>query len=202
MGLVFLAARWVMAAIFLRSGLAKATDLAGFRSAVGNYELVPAGLVTPVSMSLPFAEITAAVLLALGVLPVVIAALLSLLLVAFSVAIAINLARGRVFDCGCAGSAAVPRMISWPHVIVDLVLAAVAAALAIAPPAVAQLWRGPAGLVHVGAPDAGALPVLLAVLVFLAMAALVRRTVAVTRLLPAASVHRGGDPAPIQSRRH
>lgn len=182
MGLVLLAARWIVAAIFLRSGLAKAATLADFRQAVSNYRLLPPSLVTPVAVTLPFAEIVAAVLLAAGVLTVVVAAALALLLVAFAVAIAVNLARGRVFDCGCAGSAAAPRMISWPHVVVDLVLAGVAGAIAAAPPAALQAWRGPAGLVEVSTPPGGAFPVLLAVVVCLVMMIVVRRAVTVRSL--------------------
>lgn len=41
MGLFLLAARWLIAGIFLRSGLAKATGLAAFHSAVTNYRLLP-----------------------------------------------------------------------------------------------------------------------------------------------------------------
>src|SRR6202044_7309 len=122
-----LAARWLVAGIFLRSGLVKAVGITEFRSAVANYRLLPPALVKPVAVTLPFAELGAAVLLAVGVLTVAVAAGLALLLIAFAVAIAINLARGRVFDCGCAGSAAAPRLISWRHVVTDLALAAVAA---------------------------------------------------------------------------
>jgi len=174
LGLFLLLARWVVAGVFLRSGLAKATGLAAFRSAVANYRLLPPALVTPVAAILPFAEILAAALLAFGVLTVVVAAALALLLVAFALAIGINLARGRVFDCGCTGSAATPRRISWRHVTADLLLAMVAAAIAVAPPAAAQLWRGPAGLAHVATPGGGVFPVLLAACVGLVMTSLLR----------------------------
>lgn len=174
MGLFLLLARWVVAGVFLRSGLAKATGLAAFRSAVANYRLLPPALVTPVAMALPSAEVLAAVLLAIGVLTVVVAAALAVLLVSFALAIGINLAQGRVFDCGCTGSAATPRLISWRHVTADLLLAAVAAAIAVAPPAAAQLWRGPAGLAHVTTPGSGVFPVVLAACVGLVMTSLLR----------------------------
>jgi uncharacterized membrane protein YphA (DoxX/SURF4 family) len=172
--LVTLAIRWIIAGVFLRSGLGKTADLAGFRGAVANYRLLPAGLVGPVAYSLPFAEIAAATLLALGVLPVVVAAALALLLVTFAAAIAVNLARGRVFDCGCAGSIATPQKISWWHVGADVVLGAAAAAIAFAPPP-ANLWKGPGGLTAVAMPAGGAFPVLVAVILVLVIAALLRR---------------------------
>jgi len=186
LGLFLLAARWVVAAVFLRSGLAKAADLPNFRAAVANYRLLPPLLVRPVAAGLPFAEIAAAVLLAIGVLPVIVAAGLALLLVVFSAAIAINLLRGRVFDCGCAGSSGTRRTISWRHVITDLALAVVAAAIAVAPPATVQLWPGPAGLVRPAAPGGGAFPVLLAVIVGLVTMSVLQRAVVVRRLTASA----------------
>lgn len=197
-GVLLLAARWLVAGMFLRSGLAKAVGIAEFRSAVANYRLLPPELVTAVAVLLPFAEIGAAALLAAGVFTMVVGAALAVLLIGFALAIAINLARGRVFDCGCAGSEAVPRIISWWHVVTDLVLAAVAAVIAVASPGAAQLWRGPASPVHVTAPDGGAFPVLLAVIVC-QVAMLVSRRAAAVRDL-AAMVSR--DLAANDSRRH
>lgn len=185
MGFLLLAARWFLAGIFLRSGLVKATELAAFRSAVANYQLLPQALEKPVAVTLPVAEIVAAVMLAAGVMPVVVAAALALLLMIFAAAIGVNLARGRKFDCGCAGTVA-PQMISWRHVAADLTLAAVAAAVALWPPAAAELWLGPAGPAY-AVPDGGAFPVLATVLVCLVMAAVLRRAVVVRSLAAAVS---------------
>jgi methylamine utilization protein MauE len=184
-GLTLLAVRWLIAGLFLRSGLAKVTGLPEFRSAVANYRILPPGLVKPVARALPFAEIVAALLLGVGVLPVAVSAALALLLAAFAAAVGVNLARGRVFDCGCGGSVA-PRLISWRHVWVDLVLAAAAAVVAAAPPDAVNLWRGPAGLVEEPAPGGGAFPVLLAVVLCYTAAALLRRGLAVRSLAGAA----------------
>jgi uncharacterized membrane protein YphA (DoxX/SURF4 family) len=191
-GLVMLAVRWVLAGVFLRSGLGKTTGLALFRAAVANYRLLPAVLVTPVAYVLPFAEIVAAILLALGVVPLVVAAALALLLIAFATAVAVNLARGRVIDCGCAGTVATPRLISWRHVATDMTLAGAAAAVAVAPPP-GNLWAGPGGLVSVAMPAGGAFPVLLSVLVCLVTVTLLRRAGAAIGLARAARAARG-DP--------
>jgi uncharacterized membrane protein YphA (DoxX/SURF4 family) len=173
-GLVMLAVRWLIAGIFFRSGFGKVTALAEFRTAVANYRLLPAMLVTPVAYCLPFAEIAAAGLLGLGVLPVVVATALTLLLLAFAAAVAVNLLKGHVIDCGCAGSAAAPQVISWRHVVTDIWLAVAAAAVAVAPPP-ADLWTGPGGLARVAMPGGGAFPVLLSVGLCLVMAMLLRR---------------------------
>lgn len=182
MGLFLLGVRWLVAGIFLRSGLIKVSRIAEFRSAVANYRLLPAAAVLVVSWALPFAEIVLAVMLAAGLLPVVASAALAAMLVIFAVAIAVNLARGRSFDCGCGGSVA-PNLISWRHVLLDLVLAGAAATVAIAPPPTAGLWRGPAGLVQVSAAGGGTAPVLLAVVTFLVTLAVLKRAVTVRRLI-------------------
>lgn len=194
MGLFLLAARWFIAGIFLRSGIAKAAGLAEFRSAVANYQLLPPVLVTAVAATLPFAEIAAGALLAAGVLPGLVTVALAGLLAAFAVAIAVNLARGRVFDCGCAGSVAAPRLITWWHVAADLLLAAVATAIAVAAPAAADLWPGPASPVHLAVPGGSALPMLLAALVCLVLTPLLQRAAAV-RVLAAAARRGLGTPA-------
>lgn len=191
MGVALLAVRFLIAGIFLRSGLAKTSDLADFRSAVANYRLLPASLVTVVALSLPFLEVAAALLLAAGIGTGLVAALLALLLLAFAAAIAINLARGRTFDCGCSGSA--PATISWRHVAGDGLLAVLAAAVALAPPTTLVLWRGVAGPYSTTTAPAGALlPVLLTVALALVVAALGRRVMAIRALiaaLPAVSAH-------------
>ena len=180
MALVLLAARCLLVCVFLRAGFAKVTDLADFRSAVTNYRLLPAYLVPAVALTLPFAELAAAVLLALGILPDITAGLLALLLLSFAAAIAINLARGRSFDCGCAGSA--PRTISWAHVASNIGLVALAVGIAVAPPSTLALWPGPSGLVSVTTPRGDALPIVLAVVLGLVTVTVLRRAAAVRKL--------------------
>jgi hypothetical protein len=180
MALVLLAARCLIVCVFLRAGFAKVTDLPDFRSAVANYRLLPTGLVPPVALTLPFAEVAAAVFLALGILPGIVAALLALLLLSFAGAIAINLARGRSFDCGCAGSA--PQTINWWHVAVNVGMAALAVAIALAPPSTLALWPGTAGAFSVAIPRTDALPIALAVVVGLITVTVLRRAAAVRNL--------------------
>jgi uncharacterized membrane protein YphA (DoxX/SURF4 family) len=181
MGLALLVARCVIVAIFFRAGLGKMSDLADFRSAVANYRLLPAAAVPAVALSMPFAEASAALLLAVGVLTGPVAALLALLLVTFATAIAINLARGRVFDCGCAGSA--PRKIGWQHVAVNLTLAAAAVAIALAPPAGLSVWPGVHGPFSVTTPRVDAFPVVLAAVLAVVTISAGRRATTLWRLL-------------------
>src|SRR5439155_6615390 len=63
-----LAIRLVAAAIWLVAGVAKALDFTAFQQQISAYDVLPAGLVTPVSYVLPLGEIALGGYLLLGVL--------------------------------------------------------------------------------------------------------------------------------------
>jgi len=121
-----LGSRFALVILFLSAGLAKLTAPQEFARAVRNYDLLPARRVGTVATWLPRLELLAALLLALGVLTTLAAAVLAGLLLAFTAAVAVSLLRGRQLDCGCFGSTA-PRRITWATVARNLVLAAMAA---------------------------------------------------------------------------
>jgi uncharacterized membrane protein YphA (DoxX/SURF4 family) len=148
--------RFILSAIFFRAGFSKLQDLEDFRTAIKNYSLVPAALVPVVALALPVAECVVSVMLAAGILISSVAVIMVLLLLSFSVAIAINLARGRVFDCGC-NSAALDK-VSWPHVARNMAFAILAAGLALAPPTATVIWAGPVGPFPVAVARADILP--------------------------------------------
>jgi hypothetical protein len=200
MGLTLIAARWLIAALFLRSGFAKAADSGAFRSAVANYQILPLNMVKVVAAVLPAAEIVAGIMLAAGIVPVVIASILAILLLAFAASIAVNLARGRVFDCGCTGSAVAPSSISWRHAGLDVVLAAISAAVAIGVPPTAEAWPGLSSPVHSAAHASDMVPLLLVVTLVLIGAMLLRRALAL-RTLAGSIMLRPGSPAMTESRR-
>jgi uncharacterized membrane protein YphA (DoxX/SURF4 family) len=177
---VLLVLRLVIAAIFIRAGVAKLAGLADFRLAVANYDIVPPGLVRATAVAVPAVEVAAGGLLLFGILPGVVSALLAVLLVGFSAAIAVNLARGRKFDCGCDGTA--PETISWRHVAANMLFAAVAVAIALFPTPALVLLAGPGGVYALGLPRGAELPVLLAAALAVVMASLVRVAPAARRL--------------------
>jgi peroxiredoxin/uncharacterized membrane protein YphA (DoxX/SURF4 family) len=117
-------ARLVLAATFLVSGVAKLADLAGSRQAVVNYG-VPQRFANVAGLGLPIVEI----LLALMLLPVATATFgalgLLVLLIAFIIGIAFNLARGHTPDCHCFGQLT-KRPIGRATIIQDVALAALA----------------------------------------------------------------------------
>ncbi len=135
---LLIAARLLLGGIFLRAGLSKLSAPDDFGLAVANYGLIPSGLVRSVARGLPVLEIFGGLLLLLGILTGPVAAAMAVLLLVFALAIAVNLAQGRSFDCGCSGST--NRGISWGIVAKDSLLVGVAVGLAITPSGVLALW--------------------------------------------------------------
>ena len=122
----------VLIAVFVRALWHKLSEFAMFKALLADYEMLPASLVSPVSLILVLAE--AAVVIGL-VIPMTrqAAAIGALVLLAvYGLAIAVNLRRGRyTIDCGCGGSG---QGLSWFLVARNVILVAIAG-LALASPA-------------------------------------------------------------------
>jgi len=126
-----LIARGALALLLGAGAIGKARDLAAFRAAIEGYELLPPRAAGAAAFTFTACEaLLAAALLAPASLGVRALALLgaAALFVAYGVAIAINLARGRrEIECGCGGAAAHVPLSGW---LVARNVALVAAALA------------------------------------------------------------------------
>jgi uncharacterized membrane protein YphA (DoxX/SURF4 family) len=105
--------RFVLAAVWLWAGLAKAADPWMAERAVDAYQLVPAMLVKPVAWGLPFIEIGLAMLLALGIATRTIATISMALLGAFMIGIGSAWARGIQIACGCFGGGGADPSATW-----------------------------------------------------------------------------------------
>ena len=141
---LLLAARVVLACIFLTAAVGKLRHLTVFEGVLANYRLLPRWAIAPVHVLLPLAE------LAIGVgmiaLPLFAAPAAALLLLVFAAAMAVNLRRGRSdIDCGCHQSVLRQRL-SWTLVGRNAVLALLAL-LAVVPGASssASAWLTGAG---------------------------------------------------------
>ena len=103
MNSALLAARLLLAGIFTTSAVAKWLDRPASATALGNFG-VPGRLVAPLALALPLLEFVTALLLLLpGSTAWLGAVLATVLLTVFSVAIAVNLLRGRRPACNCFG---------------------------------------------------------------------------------------------------
>ncbi len=129
MDLVLLAARLILAVVFVVAGLAKLADLSGSRAAMTGFG-VPSVLAGPFGTLLPVAELASAVLL----IPLASAwwgglAALALLLL-FIAGIGVTMARGHAPDCHCFGQLH-SEPVGWSTLARNTVLALIAAFIVI-----------------------------------------------------------------------
>lgn len=118
-------ARLLLAGVFVVSAVAKFRDRPGARTAVEQFG-VPRALVGLVAAALPIVELVCAVLLLTADPGATLGAVGSaLLLIAFTIAITVNLRRGRRFSCHCFGQVSGGE-IGWPTVARNLVLLSLA----------------------------------------------------------------------------
>lgn len=94
-------ARWGLGLVFVYAGAIKLADPAAFAAVVGAYGLLPQGLVAPVAVLLPAAEVLAGLGLVLdkrGSL-----AAIAAMTVMFIMVLAYGISLGLDVDCGCYG---------------------------------------------------------------------------------------------------
>jgi Methylamine utilisation protein MauE len=120
-----------LATLFTASAAMKLSDLGAFAAAVENFRILPRTLAAPVAWTIPALEVLASAGLLFaatrGAASITILALLAI----FSVAIAVNLARGRrEIDCGCFGPALRQTLSGWLLVRNAILFAAAAVAMA------------------------------------------------------------------------
>lgn len=87
--------------IFILAALPKIVDPPSFAHMVYNYRLVPGAFINVIALVLPWLELLCGLGLVLGIWKGTCRTIIGLMLAAFVVAIAINLARGNAIDCGC-----------------------------------------------------------------------------------------------------
>ena len=129
--LIVLIASGVLIAVFVRALWHKLSDFPVFNALFGDYEIIPANLVAPLSLVLVLAEAAIVIGLVIPVTRQAAAVAAILLLVIYGLAIAVNLGRGRyTIDCGCGGSG---QGLSWFLVARNAILIIIAG-LALASP--------------------------------------------------------------------
>ena len=122
--------RLTLGGLLLLAGVTKLAGRAAFRDAVAEYQVLPRALEAPFATAMPWLETTLGALLLAGFGTPIAAALATPLLLSFGVAIGVNLARGRSFNCHCFGSVQGDQ-IGWPALLRSLALVAVALVVAL-----------------------------------------------------------------------
>lgn len=129
--------RVLVGAIFFTAGTAKIfRPRSEQRALIRGYRLVPSRLVPYLASSLPWAEMAVAAALVGNFMRPVPAIAAAVMLLGFSAAVAVNLARGRRhIPCGCFGSLKPDVGLSWSTVFRNLLLAGLAMRVATTSPA-------------------------------------------------------------------
>jgi uncharacterized membrane protein YphA (DoxX/SURF4 family) len=128
--------RVLLGALLLVAGALKVGHSAELAAAIAGFRLLPAAIVGPLALALPYFELVLGGYLVAGLFTRVIAAAVAAQFLLYGGAVASAVARHIPATCGCFGpnDAAVA---DWPHVAFDLILAAASAFVA---------WRAPGPL--------------------------------------------------------
>ncbi len=119
----------ILALVFLHAGLSKLLAHDEFQGVLANYRILPASLLAPVAALLPVTELAAGAGVLSAITRPYAAVLACALLLAYALAMGINLARGRRdIDCGCFKSALKQTISGW-LISRNLMLATAAAVL-------------------------------------------------------------------------
>ena len=122
--------RIVLGGLFIWAAVTKLPDVAAFAQDVANYRVIPAALVPILAAAVVGIELLAGIALVIGVMDRPAAAVLAVLLAAFTALLAQALLRGIDLRCGCFGG---DERASWWTVVRDLVMLAAAVAVARGP---------------------------------------------------------------------
>jgi putative oxidoreductase len=133
-------ARWILGALLLWAGAAKVAQPEALASAIAGFRLLPAPVVAPLAVILPYFELLLGLYLVAGLFTRLAGWVATLQFVIYAGAIASAVLRGIPANCGCfgPGDAAVA---DWPHVAFDLALAGIALFIALRAPGAFALDR-------------------------------------------------------------
>jgi uncharacterized membrane protein YphA (DoxX/SURF4 family) len=133
MDAVTLAVRILVGALFLAAGALKVGHFNDLAAAIAGFRILPEGVIAPLAVLLPFFEIGLGLYLILGLFTRTAAIVAALQFALYAAAIASAVIRHIPANCGCFGPQD-QAPADWPHVAVDLALAAICVLLA---------WRAP-----------------------------------------------------------
>ncbi len=133
MDAITLTVRVLVGALFVAAGVLKVGHFNDLAAAIAGFRILPEPVIAPLAVILPFFEIGLGVYLILGLFTRITAIVAAVQLLLYSAAIASAVIRHIPANCGCFGPQD-QAPADWPHVLIDLALSAVCAAIA---------WRAP-----------------------------------------------------------
>jgi uncharacterized membrane protein YphA (DoxX/SURF4 family) len=129
MDYVYIAARIFIGGMFIYTGIIHILDPVGFAKAITNYQLLPFFSINIFAIILPWTELLAGIAILINRLEKGGSLITSLMLAAFTVALAISLYRGLSISCGCFSTNPEAEKISWLYLIRDSVLFLISAGI-------------------------------------------------------------------------
>ncbi|GAC1587003.1 MAG: DoxX family membrane protein [Candidatus Velthaea sp.] len=130
---VILVLRVIVGAVFVIAGASKIGHADVFAAQIAAFRILPAALIGPLALLLPFVEVLLGGYLIVGLYTRLAACIAVVQLAIFALAIASAVSRGMTISCGCFGPGDA-TVTSWPEAARDLGLALIAAFVA---------WRAP-----------------------------------------------------------
>jgi len=125
--------RVLLGGLLIVAGALKVGHPAELASSIAGFRLLPAAIVGPLALALPYVEILLGAYLVAGLFTRVAAVVSALQFAGYGAAVASAVVRHIPANCGCfgPGDAAVA---DWPHVAFDMMLAAASAFIAFGAP--------------------------------------------------------------------
>jgi uncharacterized membrane protein YphA (DoxX/SURF4 family) len=140
MEVAVLVLRVILGGILLFAGGLKVAHPAELASAIASFRLLPAAIVGPLAVALPYVELLLGGYLVIGLFTRAIAAITAAQFVLYAGAVASAIVRNIPANCGCFGPNDT-AIVDWPHVASDLLLAAASAFVAFGAPGALALDR-------------------------------------------------------------
>lgn len=93
--------RWYLGVVFIWACLHKIAHPGSLAEAIATYDILPLAIVNPMAIILPYIELSAGVMLIIGLRTRAAALMVAAMMLAFTVAVSIALYNGLDSSCGC-----------------------------------------------------------------------------------------------------
>lgn len=107
--------RLFLGVFFLLAAIGKAAEPALFAKEIANYAIVPEPMINLVALFLPWTELVVSIFLIFGIRLKSSAAITSILLIIFIIAVGSAMARGLDINCGCFSQKI--QYVGWPKIL-------------------------------------------------------------------------------------
>lgn len=130
---VVLVLRLLVGGLLLAAGILKVGHAPDLAAAMTGFRLLPAAVVGPLALALPFFEVLLGLYLIVGLFTRIAGTIACVQFLVYSAAVASAVVRHIPADCGCFGPADA-AVADWPHVAFDLLLSLASAFIAYGAP--------------------------------------------------------------------